>query len=96
MSKRDVEQAAAGWWVYMLRCADGTLYTGIAKDLARRLATHAAGNGSRYTRARRPVELVFAEPRADRSAASRREAALKRLPRAAKWRLVRAGAPPQI
>jgi predicted GIY-YIG superfamily endonuclease len=84
------EEADAGWWVYMLRCADGTLYTGIARDLARRLAAHRAGTASKYTRARRPVRLVFSEPWPDRGAASRREAALKRLPRAAKRALVRA------
>lgn len=82
-------EAAAGWWVYMLRCADGTLYTGIARDLARRLAAHRRGTASKYTRVRRPVRLVFSEPWPDRGAALRREAALKRLPRAEKQRLVR-------
>lgn len=84
------EGTDAGWWVYMLRCADGTLYTGIARDLARRLAAHRAGTASKYTRARLPVRLVYSEPWPDRGAASRREAALKRLPRAAKRALVRA------
>lgn len=82
----------AGWSVYILRCGDGTLYTGIAADLERRLAEHARGKGSRYTRARRPVELVYRETAADRSQASRREAAIKRLSRAAKLSLVRATA----
>ena len=79
------------WMVYMLRCRDGSLYTGITNDLPRRLAAHHAGRGSRYTRARRPVRLVYREARADRSAALRREAAIKRLPRAAKLALTRRG-----
>ena len=70
------------WYVYILRCADGTLYTGIAKDPHRRCAEHNGdGPGARYTSGRRPVELVYTEEAADRSAASRREAAIKRLSR---------------
>lgn len=78
----------AGWWVYLLRCADGSLYAGATNDLPRRVATHARGRASRYTRSRLPVELVHAERAADRSAALRREAALKRLTRAEKLALV--------
>jgi len=70
--------------VYVLRCGDGSLYTGITNHLARRLAAHRAGTASRYTRSRRPVRLVYQERRRTRSAALRREAAIKRLPRAAK------------
>ncbi len=70
--------------MYVLRCADGSLYTGITNHLARRLAAHRAGTASRYTRARRPVRLVHQERRRTRSAALKREAAIKRLPRAAK------------
>jgi putative endonuclease len=81
---------APAWFVYILRCADLTLYTGITTDVERRLAEHNAGTGARYTRARLPVELIHAEPAADRSSASRREAAIKRLPRAAKLALVTA------
>lgn len=77
------------WMVYMLRCRDGSLYTGITNDLPRRLAAHHAGRGARYTRARLPVRLVYREARANRSAALRREAAIKRLPRAAKLALTR-------
>jgi len=77
-----------GWLVYMLRCRDGTLYTGATNDLARRLDRHAAGRGSRYTRSRLPVRLVFSEPARDRGAALRREAALKRLTRREKLALV--------
>ena len=76
------------WWVYILRCADGTLYTGATNDLDRRLAAHNAGRGAKYTRARRPVALVYREEEADKSAALQREAALKKLARAAKLRLI--------
>jgi len=77
------------WFVYMLRCRDGSLYTGITTDVRRRLAAHGAGVGSRYTRARLPVRLVYLERRVSRSAALRREAAIKRLGRAAKLLLVK-------
>ena len=76
------------WHVYLLRCADGSLYAGATNDLQRRLATHAAGKGAAYTRARLPVELVWSEPAADRGAALRREAALKKLPRRRKLELL--------
>ena len=76
------------WWVYILRCADGTLYTGATNDLDRLLAAHNAGRGAKYTRARRPVALVYREEAADKSAALQREAALKKLARAAKLRLI--------
>ena len=69
------------WCVYLLRCSDGTLYTGITNDLARRLAAHARGRGARYTRGRGPFALVHAEPARTRSEALRREHALKRLRR---------------
>jgi len=76
------------WIVYMLRCRDGSLYTGITNDLPRRLARHRAGTASAYTRARRPLRLVYTERQPSRSAALRREAALKRLSRAAKLALL--------
>lgn len=79
----------ARWIVYVLRCRDGSLYTGITTDLRRRLAAHQAGRGARYTRARLPVRLVYRETRATRGAALRREASIKRLPRTAKLALVR-------
>jgi putative endonuclease len=78
------------WTVYILRCRDDSLYTGITTDLARRLAVHRRGRGSRYTRSRLPVRVVYRERRPTRSAALRREAAIKRLSHAAKLRLVRA------
>jgi putative endonuclease len=67
------------WQVYMVRCADGTLYTGIATDVERRVAEHNAGQGARYTRGRGPVTLVYREQAKDRPAALRREHAIKQL-----------------
>lgn len=78
---------SADCWVYMLRCRDGSLYTGWTVDLERRLARHAAGAASRYTASRRPVELAWSLPLHDRSAARRMEARIKRLPRAQKLAL---------
>jgi putative endonuclease len=75
-------------FVYLLRCADGSLYCGWTTDIDRRLAAHRAGTASRYTRSRRPLELAAVLPVADRSAALREEARIKRLPRAAKLRLI--------
>lgn len=77
------------WWVYLLRCADGSLYTGITTDLERRLAEHNGDGpaGARYTRSRRPVQLAWCEAAASRSEASQREAAVKRLNRARKLAL---------
>lgn len=73
-----------------MRCADGTLYTGIARDVTRRIAEHNAGGklGARYTRGRRPVKLVYQEAAATRSAASRRECAIKLLSRQQKQALI--------
>ena len=76
------------WTVYMLRCRDGSLYTGITNDLPKRLVRHGAGTASAYTRSRRPVRLVFQERQPDRSEALRREAALRRLSRVEKLALV--------
>ncbi|MCW3066671.1 MAG: Excinuclease subunit domain protein [Solirubrobacterales bacterium] len=78
-------------YVYLLRCGDDSLYCGWTTDLERRLAAHRSGAASRYTRSRRPVDLVFVSPAADRSAALREEARIKRLPRAAKLRLIGSG-----
>jgi predicted GIY-YIG superfamily endonuclease len=79
------------WLVYLLRCGDGSLYTGMTNDLPKRLKTHAAGKGSRYTRSRLPVRLVHSEPQRSRSAALKREAAIKRLSRRHKDLLVGSG-----
>jgi putative endonuclease len=81
-------EAEAEAWVYMLRCGDGSLYTGWTVDLERRLARHRAGTASRYTASRLPVALAFAQPMADRTAARREEARIKRLSRTAKLALV--------
>ncbi len=77
-------------YVYLLKCADDSLYCGWTTDPDRRLAAHRAGTASRYTRSRLPVELATVFEVADREAALREEARIKRLPRAAKLRLVRA------
>ena len=74
----------------MLRCRDGSLYTGITNDLPKRLTRHDAGTASAYTRARRPVHLVYQEGQPNRSAALRREAAVRRLSRVEKLALMRA------
>lgn len=73
--------------VYLLRCRDGSLYTGITNDLARRLESHQRGTGSAYTRSRLPIALVYQEELPDRGAALRREAAIRRLSRAEKLAL---------
>lgn len=83
-----------GCFVYMLRCGDDSLYTGSTTDLERRLAAHRSGRGAKYTRSRLPVELVYWEEVADWSAALRREAAIKRLPRKRKLALLPAGGLP--
>ena len=78
----------ARWHVYILRCADGTLYTGATNDHARRVERHASGKGARYTRSRLPIALVWARPARDRGAALSDEAQLKRLTRAEKLALI--------
>jgi putative endonuclease len=80
-------------WVYLLRCRDGTLYTGWTVDVQRRLVRHQAGTASRYTASRRPVTLALALPMRDRTAARREEARIKRLTRPEKLALVQAAAP---
>ena len=80
------------WVCYLLECADGTLYTGISNDLPRRLGQHARGVASKYTRSRLPVRLRWCQRHRDRGAALRREAAIKRLPRAEKLALAGRGA----
>jgi putative endonuclease len=85
------ERSVADWYVYIVRCADGSLYTGIARDVQRRLNQHngAVRGGARYTRGRRPVELVYQEDAAGRVQAARREWQIKGLNRRAKETLVR-------
>lgn len=79
------------WSVYLLRCGDGSLYTGCTNDLGRRLAAHGSGRGAKYTRSRLPVALVYQEAAQDRSAALRRERQIKRMPRAQKIALIKKG-----
>ncbi len=80
-----------GWFVYILRCADGTFYTGIARDVNRRCQQHNDGTASRYTRSRLPVRLVHQEVVLGQGAALRREAAIKALSRRREERLIRQG-----
>ena len=82
------------WNVYIVRCSDGSLYTGITNDLAARVDRHNSGKGARYTRSRRPVTLVWKRRAKDKSAALKREAALKRLSRTEKLTLLQAEARP--
>jgi predicted GIY-YIG superfamily endonuclease len=79
-------------FVYIVRCADGTYYTGWAADVTRRVAAHNAGRGGRYTRNRRPVTLVYREEAPDRGSAMRREAAIKGYGRKEKERLIASAA----
>ncbi len=77
------------WYVYIVRCSDNTLYTGVARDLPQRIKQHNDGKrGARYTRARRPVELVYQEAATDRSAAQQREYQIKQLTAAQKRQLI--------
>ncbi len=76
------------WLVYILRCCDGSLYTGITNDLAKRLQAHQDGVASRYTRSRLPVKLVYLESAANRGAATKRELAIKRMSRGQKEGLI--------
>lgn len=81
------------YYVYILRCSDGSLYTGISNDPERRLEQHNAGKASKCTRVRRPVEMVFLEEAEDKAAALKREAAIKRLSRAEKDELIVSASP---
>jgi len=79
---------ADAWFVYLLRCADDSLYTGITKDVKRRTEQHNAGTASRYTRTRLPVQLEYQEPHATRSSALKREAEIKAMARLDKESLI--------
>ena len=76
------------WRLYVLRCADGTLYTGITTELVRRVREHNKGKGAKYTRGRRPVNIVYFETHPDRSSASKAEAAFKKLSRKKKLQII--------
>lgn len=77
------------WSVYILRCGDGSLYTGIAKDVQTRLKMHQRGKGAKYTRGRAPLELVYAEICTDKGTALKRELAIKALSRDEKLKLIK-------
>jgi len=88
------KQLAERWFVYILRCADGSLYTGIAKDVDRRLEQHNAGTASRYTRSRLPVTLEYQEELPNQSLALKRELAIKAMSRKAKEALIQSAESP--
>lgn len=81
----------SNWYLYILRCGDGSLYTGITTDVEKRLEAHCSGKGAKYTRGRGPLELVYREDCGDHSAALRREWELKRLTKEKKEDLIRNG-----
>ena len=91
MSKALQSAGRSCWWVYIVRCADRSLYTGVTTDVGRRVRQHNAGDASRYTRSRLPVQLAYRETTTDRGTALRREAAIKRLTRKAKEELIGPG-----
>ena len=76
------------WFLYILKCSDGTLYTGITNDISRRISQHNNGSASRYTRSRRPVQCLYYEPCHSRSHALKRELAVKSLPKKEKEKLI--------
>ena len=86
------EEGKSGWVCYLLGCADGTLYCGITNDMEKRMAAHNSGEGAKYTRGRSPVQLLYAEPCADKSAALKRELQIKCLPRSKKQAIVASAA----
>ncbi len=94
MPKKDRKPKASAsgetWFVYIVRCGDGTLYTEITKDVRRRCQQHKAGTASRYTRSRRPVRLVYQEVHPTQSSALKREAAIKAMARREKLSMIRA------
>ena len=77
------------WKLYILRCGDGTLYTGITTDVAKRLEVHRSGKGAKYTRSRGPLELVYEEECGNHSAALKRELEIKKLSREGKMKLIK-------
>ncbi len=85
---------SVGWYVYILLCGDGSLYTGISDRPSERLEAHRAGRGAKYTKGRGPLSIVYLESCAGRSEALSREAAVKKLTRLQKWALIgKAGSP---
>ncbi|HBU69934.1 MAG TPA: hypothetical protein DEE98_06065 [Elusimicrobia bacterium] len=76
------------WHIYILKCSGGRLYTGIAKDIHKRFSEHASGKGARFTRAFKPVKIVYSETKRTRSGALKREAGIKALPKSEKLQLI--------
>jgi predicted GIY-YIG superfamily endonuclease len=89
MQKKGRKPKVDPWFVYILRCADDSLYTGITRDVKRRCRQHNAGTASRYTRSRCPTKLIWQETQPSQSAALKREAAIKALTRKEKLKLIR-------
>ncbi|MBM4072538.1 MAG: GIY-YIG nuclease family protein [Planctomycetes bacterium] len=89
MQKKGRKPKVDPWFVYILRCGDGSLYTGITKDVKRRCQQHNAGTASRYTRSRCPTKLVWQEAQPSQSAALKREAAIKTMTRKEKLTMIR-------
>src|SRR5215207_3468752 len=87
--RRGAETPDKPWFAYIVRCADGSLYTGITTDVVRRCQQHNAGTASRYTRSRLPAKVVYREPHPNRSSASKREAAIKAMTRKQKLAMLR-------
>lgn len=86
---KNLEQShSKPWWVYIVQCADNSLYTGISTNVKERIATHNSGKGAKYTKSRRPVFLKISWEYPDRSTASREEARIKKLTRAEKLLLI--------
>ena len=88
-AERKADSSAGTWFVYILRCADDSLYTGITTDVSRRCEQHNAGTASRYTRSRLPVSVAYQETQATQGLALKREAAIKAMSRREKESLVR-------
>ena len=88
MRAEKAEGSPTPCYCYVVQCSDGSFYTGWTTNPAERVKTHNGGRGARYTRARRPVQLVFLEPQADRPSAMRRERAIKSMRRSQKLRLI--------
>jgi putative endonuclease len=87
-----ITDTSSAWQIYILECGDGSLYTGITRDVAERIITHNQGTGAKYTRGRLPVRLVYAEPADNKSIALRRELAIKKLSKKRKLRLIHSSA----
>lgn len=90
-ARRKKKRAEEVWFLYILKCSDGSLYTGIAKDIERRFKMHMAGKASRYTRTRRPLEILYREACGSRTQALVRECKVKALPKEKKLALVGVG-----